>query len=244
MPSGFPRSFRSASWHAAALACWVVALTFGWSTMLTYGFQRDGDAQAQPPATWPTDSGLTRHGDRPTLLIFVHPRCPCTQATISELERILAVLRHGQGEKSTRPCIVATVPRHAARDWTKSSLLNRCSRLPGVTIRFDLDGAEANRFFVRTSGTVLLYDEAGSLRYAGGITAARGHEGANAGRDALARVLDGRTPTGAATPAFGCRLVLPLDRASIEDTVTGRTPIATKCSRPPSAPRSLRGGAS
>ena len=45
-----------------------------------------------------------------------------------------------------------------------------------------------------TSGHVLLYDAGGVLRFAGGITDGRGHEGDNAGLDAALALLRGHVP--------------------------------------------------
>jgi hypothetical protein len=53
----------------------------------------------------------------------------------------------------------------------------------------------------------MLFDASGALRYAGGITMSRGHEGDSAGSNALARILAGEQQAGR-FPAFGCPLVL------------------------------------
>jgi hypothetical protein len=55
----------------------------------------------------------------------------------------------------------------------------------------------------------MLYDAEGTCRYAGGITIARGHEGDNAGRLALLKILEGDLNAPVTFPAFGCRLCLP-----------------------------------
>jgi hypothetical protein len=74
-----------------------------------------------------------------------------------------------------------------------------------VTLTSDLGGVEAERFQTKTSGQAILYDSAGHLRFNGGITASRGHEGDNVGLDAIADEIM-RPGTGAAhAPVFGCR---------------------------------------
>ena len=45
----------------------------------------------------------------------------------------------------------------------------------------------------KTSGQVVVYDAKGALLFSGGITAARGHMGDNAGRDRITALLRGDT---------------------------------------------------
>jgi hypothetical protein len=52
----------------------------------------------------------------------------------------------------------------------------------------------------------LLYDTAGRLLFSGGITAARGHSGDNAGREAIVALLAGAPTDRTQTPVFGCKL--------------------------------------
>jgi len=70
------------------LAVWllVVAIGFGiaWNYELTEG------PVAAPPQRWPAASGVARIPGRPTLVMAVHPHCPCTRATLEELNRLLA----------------------------------------------------------------------------------------------------------------------------------------------------------
>jgi hypothetical protein len=59
-----------------------------------------------------------------------------------------------------------------------------------VTVVRDDSGREAGRFGAATLGQTLLYDADGSLLFSGGITAARGHAGDNAGRSELVSLLN------------------------------------------------------
>src|SRR5436853_328815 len=82
--------------------------------------------------------------------------------------------------------------------------------VPPVGVQGDGEGAEARRFHAETSGTTVLYDGGGKLRFGGGITASRGHEGDNAGSAAVALVAAALDEEGsgetAGTPVFGCAL--------------------------------------
>jgi hypothetical protein len=77
--------------------------------------------------------------------------------------------------------------------------------ISNVDLRVDDGGAIARSFGALTSGEVLLYDARGALRFAGGITAARGHEGDSEGRDALEASIRGATGQARAA-VFGCSL--------------------------------------
>ena len=66
-------------------------------------------------------------------------------------------------------------------------------------------GAITAAFGAFTSGQVFLYGTSGELLFSGGITGSRGHEGDNAGRDAVESLLDRRNAP-AHTPVFGCSL--------------------------------------
>ncbi len=132
--------------------------------------------------------------------MFVHPRCPCTQASLAELERLQA---RSAGLIDLR--IVSLLPPGEASDWNDTPLSRRAAKLPGAIIVNDANGRESRRFRARTSGETLLYDPTGRLAYHGGITSARGHEGDNPGSDAIAMLVSGR-PAPANCPAFGCPL--------------------------------------
>ena len=69
-----------------------------------------------------------------------------------------------------------------------------------------MTGTEARRFGVSTSGQTLLYDNAGALLFAGGITGARAHQGDNDGRRSIVALLNRETPARTATNVFGCSL--------------------------------------
>lgn len=132
--------------------------------------------------------------------MFVHPHCPCTQASLAELERLQARVA---GQMDLR--IASLLPPGKNSGWSDTPLSQRASLLPGVMIAADNNATEARRFHAKTSGETLLYDPNGRLVYHGGITAARGHEGDNPGSDAIASLVSGgKAPT--TCPAFGCPL--------------------------------------
>ena len=155
------------------------------------------------PASWPADNEIKREAGQPLLVMFAHPRCPCTRASLAELARLMA----DTGGRA-RAEVWFLRPAGADAGWTNAALWDRAAGIPGVTAHWDAEGREAARFGAATSGETLLYDGAGRLRFAGGITGARGHEGDNAGRTWLTACLRGTGGPSdlAATKIFGCPL--------------------------------------
>lgn len=151
------------------------------------------------PLKWPAETAILRSERAPTLLVFAHPRCPCTRATLGELEKIVA--RYGD---SLATWVVFLKPGGSDAGWDNTELLKTAAAIPHVGVIRDLDGVEAGRFQATTSGQALLYSEQGDLEFCGGITVARGHAGDSAGREAIEAILS-RGPAGLRqTPVFGC----------------------------------------
>jgi hypothetical protein len=164
-----------------------------------------GDA-GNPPWHWPADAALQRDPDRPTLVLFAHPRCPCTRASIGELAW---VMERSQGRARAYVLFLQPAEGEGDEAWTDADTVTKASAIPGVTVRSDIGGAQAKRFGVKISGHVLYFDQQGSLRFSGGITAARGHAGASVGREALMALLEGHTAGVPAASVFGCPLCNP-----------------------------------
>jgi hypothetical protein len=104
--------------------------------------------------------------------------------------------------------VLAFVPSEPPVAWDPDAVPALRRALPAATVLDDRDGAFAARLGARTSGHVLLYDARGRLVFSGGITAGRGHFGANASSRSLAAGLGDGSAAGAAarTPVFGCPL--------------------------------------
>jgi hypothetical protein len=185
---------------AAVFVLWLPAVGYGLYRMADYA--NTPGRLASPPAQWPSAAPVRLARGRATLLVFAHPQCPCSRATIGELAWIVA---HAPGKAETT--VFFYLPSTEKQDWATTDLWRSATAIPGVRAMVDPDGIAARRFGASTSGQTLLYDSSGSLVFNGGITIARGHAGGNDGRDAIADLLAGAVPRHKTTPVFGCSLL-------------------------------------
>jgi hypothetical protein len=195
----------------AEMGVWILLATAGWYSLTAYGFKTDAaQADGSDPTSWPAESSLEREPGRNQLLVFLHPKCPCSFATVTELQRLLFTAQQS-GKQLPQLHVVACVPETGAErlQWQNTRLLSRAKELSEQHLHFDIGGVEANRFAARTSGTVLMFDEHGRRLYSGGITAARGHEGPNVGAESVAKLISGTSEPMVELPPLGCRLVGP-----------------------------------
>ena len=193
------RLTRPAPWLIAVIAGWLALV--GTGTFALARYKEKPGASAHAPSTWP-GSDIIRVTDRPTLVLFAHPMCPCTRATISELNRLV-----GRLDGRVTFYVLFLGLDDAPDDWSTSDLIVQAKAIPGVQVLVDHRGEEAARFGTRTSGQVLLYDTAGQLQFEGGITTARGHEGDSPGAGRILALVGGDTKGTASTaPVFGCGL--------------------------------------
>ena len=185
---------------AAIFTLWLPAVGYGLHRMADYA--NTPGRLASPPAQWPSDAPLPPARGRASILVFAHPQCPCSRATIGELAWLVAHA-HGKAVAS----VFFYLPSSEKRDWATTDLWRSATAIPGVQAIVDPDGAMARRFGASTSGQTLLYDSSGRLAFNGGITIARGHSGGNDGRDAIAGLLAGAIPRHRTTSVFGCSLL-------------------------------------
>jgi hypothetical protein len=178
---------------------WLIGM--GWVMKKIADYKKTPGVQATPSLSWPKESRLPRKAHQATLLLFVHPHCPCTRATLSELARLMTSLR---GRLSA--CLVFIQPSSFSEDWAKTDLWIEARRIPDVQTLIDQDGQQAWYFRSSTSGQVLVYAADGRLLFNGGITPSRGHEGDNLGvRRIISLVKTGHADQ-AQSPVFGCPL--------------------------------------
>jgi hypothetical protein len=142
--------------------------------------------------------------DRPTLLMFVHPQCPCSSASMEELARLMTVCRDHVAAR-----VLFVNPSNQPRQWMRGDLWDSAQAIPGVEVRCDQDGMLAKRLNIQTSGHVLLFAPGGKLLFTGGITESRGHVGDNAGLSAVIDLIQNRQAPQTLpvrSSVFGCEI--------------------------------------
>jgi hypothetical protein len=178
------------------IASWILLVSVGMAGL--YDYETKPGAAAEPPDRWPSDSGLVRATARHTLVMVVHPRCSCSRASLSVLERLASDLK---GRVTTH--LVFVRPAGTPEGFERSDLWTRALAL-GARVTVDPSGIEARRFGAQTSGHVALFSPTGRRLFFGGLTSSRGHEGSSIGHDRiLAAVLDGNENRQQAA-VFGC----------------------------------------
>jgi hypothetical protein len=188
---------------AAVVSIWLIGVAGG-AAILWRHAATPGRASEAPPI-WPIETNLPRREGRMTLVMFAHPKCPCLRASLSELERLIA------RSPDAYDVVVAFVkPPGVDQSWTHSSAWSRAQAIAEMKVVLDDGGQEARRFGVATSGDVVIYDQAGQLAFHGGITPARGHEGASGGQLAVLALAQGQ-PAANCSPSFGCPLLAEPD---------------------------------
>ena len=179
---------------------WVVVISLG--LIYLWNYETTPGRVAEPPIAWPTSSTtMVRNSSGYTFVMFAHPRCPCTRASLSELERLISRVGY-----NVTGYVTFLQPESEDPNWCHTDLWSRVESLPGVQPVHDPAGKLAARFGAVVSGHVLLYDSNGRLSFSGGITHARGHEGDNPGRLAIEDIVSGDGDVPHDSPVYGCGL--------------------------------------
>jgi hypothetical protein len=181
--------------RTALFAAAILAALCGWRQLAR--FSATPGEQFAAPARLPAGLSTSR---LPLLLVFIHPQCSCTQATLEQLDQLL--------NRSTQPTeLVLAIYSSAAIHGRPPISIAAQLRHPWRQFQ-DNNGALARRFGAATSGEVLLYSSARQLIFQGGITPERARTGDNPGAAALLAALNaGRPRSSAPAPpasVFGC----------------------------------------
>lgn len=197
-----------ATWSLLTFACFFVLLP---------GAQRAPAFSAAAESKWPARTKIFQEQSQGHLLVFVHPYCPCTLATLKNLQDLSI-------PETVTVSVVQLRNRKLESIHTPFSGISRILEKKGWNLVLDDDGVEAKTFGATTSGECMLFGPTGRLLFAGGITASRGHLGDNPGLELLSGTIQqiGKEPplasqlptmpqlakklTRSEFPTFGCPL--------------------------------------
>lgn len=135
------------------------------------------------------------------LILFAHPYCPCSKASIAELERLMPRLKD-----KTDVQVVFVQPPGRSLEWVKNDLWEKAKSIYGVKVISDSGYRETDLFGANTSGQVFFFSKTGQKIYSGGLTPSRGHMGDSVGRDHILEWMDGKNVGRKISSVFGCSL--------------------------------------
>lgn len=183
----------------ALVALWGILVAAG--IMYWADYERTPGMAASAQAQWPLSPTLQRDARRPTLVVVLHPKCPCSEATLSELSALMDRWLH-----DVRAYVVFMHLDEGQGVDDESSLRKAASRIAGVEVIDDRDAGILRHLGAFTSGQTYLYDAQGRLVFQGGITPVRGQTGTNRGSLAIASYLESNAVRDRQTPVYGCLL--------------------------------------
>jgi hypothetical protein len=201
LPSQSPPLRTGSARTIFVLVLWAAVLAVGFRNLVQY--EVTAGPAGETPKEWPAGTPVKFDATKSNLVMFAHPKCPCTRASLAELTRVLT-----QARGAIKASILFDVPRGES-GWEEGKLWQTATAIPGVEVATDPDGTWAKRFGAETSGYVVLFDSSGHLVFRGGITGARGHEGENAGQEAVVNLALARNGSSDSTAVFGCPLSEP-----------------------------------
>lgn len=192
----------------AAIVClWLGMLGIGIGVIEHYANQ-PGPVGSEPAAHEP---GTHEPRTRPLARMYVHPRCPCSRASLLELAALMS-----------SPQVVADLeihfyrPADAPDDWASGRAWRLAQQIPRARILIDPEAARAHADGALTSGHLVIRTADGAIAYSGGITRSRGEQGHSPAHDRVLHLLGAERDShnepalAQAAPAtglvFGCRI--------------------------------------
>ena len=191
-----------------------------WLAMIGYGFfllfQHDTSA-LEPQAldsivasdiqdvSWVSEVDLRPASGKFNLIVAIHPKCPCTRNTLAEIERIQARFVE-KCELTFLVTLPGGKPEEEIEQWRNSGTVQLATSMPNAAVWFEDANELTTRLGLNSSGAVVVLDELGQIRFAGGITAGRSCAMENPGSQAVVRILRGDEQPLISTPVFGYRL--------------------------------------
>ena len=173
-------------------ACVLLGLLQAWTYEMTPG------GSGQTPGQFPAKTELKLPGDKSSLLVFMHPKCPCSQATLEKLQELKEKVQDKLDVQ-----VVMYYPKEKGPAFIEDSLAKGTRKL-GYAVIPDEEGTEAKRFGAQTSGHAFMFSSDKKLLFSGGLTSARGHAGPSAASENILAILSASDPSLRSAETFGC----------------------------------------
>lgn len=181
----------------------AITFVFGFVTLTDYSSRPapHTDVLAELPADVHFETSQADKNS-PTILLFYHPKCPCTLASARCLARLASRFNGSPNFYAYAYC-----PAEEPDTWIASSTTDELRTINNVTIFPDRNAEKCKQFGVRISGHILVYNSAGKLVFSGGITPYRGHEGGSMAAMDFIQHANGKVLEPSCWPTFGCSIL-------------------------------------
>lgn len=175
------------------IVSWLVLVVGGFYLLNRYDFQS--------PRIKVEEASLVNSSMSPRAYLFLHPKCACSYASLTEFKNILPLMK---GKALVK--VFFTKPKGMSEETFKSDLWNEAQKIKGIQLMMDDGGEEHKKFGVTTSGEFILYNERGEKVFHGGLTPSRGHMGLSKGQIFIKEWFTGKKLARDIANVYGCGL--------------------------------------
>lgn len=152
-------------------------------------------------SSWPSETQIEHDNKRLNLLVFIHPRCRCSENID---EHVLAVKEAASG--STTTTFIFFCAEDKPDTWAQNSTWDRLNADGEHKLLIDRGGVEAKRFNVSASGHCMLFDTNQHLLFSGGLGADKEGNPSSQAIATLTTQLSESESDVSAFPVVGCSL--------------------------------------
>ena len=103
---------------------WACLILLGARTVMKY--ENAAATPGEPSSRWPVDSRLPHPAGTFVLIMAAHPDCPCTRASVTQLEQLMARLR---GKLAA--FVLFSKPEASEQDVRAAELWIKAAKIPG-----------------------------------------------------------------------------------------------------------------
>lgn len=142
---------------------------------------------------------LNLNPDQLSVLVFIHPECPCTPASLRTLSRLV-------DECTADFDLQILVASYGDTNSLQSTNARLAEAIPKATVQPDPNGTIAQSLDAHVSGTICVVAPNNNLLYLGGLTNSRGCETIGPHFQIIKQVIQNRWSAAVTTSVYGCDL--------------------------------------